>query len=95
MRLSPLIAAGLLLGGCGPGPQASQKAQEAAEEKQKAEKKIIEEQQGRQQAEARLRAQEERTSRWQFATVLAISATSFALIIGCILGSSARHEADQ
>ena len=87
MRLIIIIAAGLLLSGCGPAPQ----AQQAIE----AERKSVTERQQREQTEARLREQEARTSRWQFAAVLAVSTAGFALIIGTILGSRARHDADQ
>lgn len=90
MRLITIIAAGLLLGGCGPAPQAQRETQAL-----EAERKSITERQQREQAEARLREQEARTSRWQFAASLAVSVSAFALIIGAALGSSARHDADQ
>ncbi len=90
MRLITIIAVGLLLGGCGPAPQTGRETQAI-----EAERKSITERQQREQAEARLHEQEARTSRWQFASVLAVSAAGFALIIGAALGSRARHDADQ
>jgi hypothetical protein len=90
VRLITIIAAGLLLGGCGPAPQTAREIQAV-----EAERKSITERQQREESEARLREQEARTSRWQFAAVLAVSAAGFALIIGAALGSRARHEADQ
>jgi hypothetical protein len=90
VRLITIIAVGLLLGGCGPAPQTGRETQAI-----EAERKSITERQQREQAEARLHEQEARTSRWQFASVLAVSAAGFALIIGAALGSRARHDADQ
>ncbi len=90
MRLITIIAAGFLLGGCGPAPHAQRETQAI-----ESERKSIEERLQREQAEARVREQEARTSRWQFAATLAVSAAGFALIIGAALGSRARHDADQ
>lgn len=92
MRLIISITfAALLLGGCG-----SEGSHETLErEKQQAAQNVAAEAQRREHAEAQFREQEARTSRWQFATVLAVSVSALALIIGAILGSSARHDAEK
>lgn len=88
MRLIPILATGLLLGGCLRAPHDEQ----AAENARTAEQKIAAERTERELAETRLREQEARASRWQFAGLLAASTAGVALIIGTILGSRARHD---
>lgn len=87
-----IITAIIVLSGCGPSPRPSQDIQAVEEVRRAAAQRNAEE---RQQADARLREQEARTSRWQFATVLAVSASALALIVGAILGSRARHDAEK
>ena len=93
-RLLITLTAALLLAGCGPEKDGNASAQNAAAAKTAAalEQRAAQE---RQVAEAKLREQEARTSRWQFAAMLAVSAAAFALIIGTILGSRARHDSDK
>lgn len=90
MRLISIIATALVLAGCGPSEQTSRETNAIEAAKKMAQRHAEE----RQQAEARLREQETQTSRWQFATVLAVSVSAFALILGAILGSRARHDAE-
>ena len=85
MKLLITITATLLLAGCGPeddGNAAAAKAEQLAAQE-------------RQQAEARIHEQEARTSRWQFAAMLAVAGAAFALIFGAAIGSRARHESDK
>ena len=93
-RLLITLAVALLLAGCGPENNADASAQKAAAAKTAAalEQRAAQE---RQQAETKLREQEARTSRWQFAAMLAVCAAAFTLIIGTMLGSRARHDADK
>ena len=93
-RLLITLTAALLIAGCGPENSSDASAQDAASAKAAAqlEQRAAQE---RQQADTKLREQEARTARWQFAAMLAVSAAVFALIIGTILGSRARHDADQ
>ncbi len=89
--LTIVIAAGLVLGGC-----RSEISPETLEsEKQQAAQKVAVETQRREQAEAQLRVEEARVSRWRFGAALAISVAGFALIFGTILGSSARKDAER
>ena len=93
-RLLIALIAALLLAGCGPekdGDAAAQKAA-AAQTAAALEQRTAQE---RQQAETKLREQEARIARWQFAAMLAVSGAAFALIIGTILGSRARHDSAQ
>lgn len=92
MRLIISITfAALLLGGCG-----SEGSHETVErEKQQAAQKVAAEAQRREHAEAQLREEEARVSRWRFGTVLATSVAGFALIFGTILGSRARKDAER
>ena len=92
-RLLITLAVALLLAGCGPENNADASAQKAAAAKTAAalEQRAAQER----QAETKLREQEARTSRWQFAAMLAVCAAAFALIIGTILGSRARHDAEK
>ena len=88
-QLPIILTAALLLAGCGPedGNYAAQNAAAAKAEQLAA--------QERAQAEARLREQESRASRWQLAAMLAFSGAAFALLIGAAIGSRARHDAGQ
>lgn len=86
-----LITAAVVFSGCGPPPRPAQDIQAVEDVRRAAAQRSAEE---RQQAEARLREQEARTSRWQFATAVAVSVSAFALIIGTILGSRARHDGE-
>ena len=89
MRKLPVtLTAAVLLAGCGPqdkGNAAAAKKAAAQFEERAA--------QERAQAEARIREQEARASRWQFAAMLAFSGAAFALIIGTVIGSRAHHDA--
>ena len=78
-----------LLAGCGPEDKGNA-AKAAAQSEERA---ALERAQERAQAGARVREQEERASRWQFAAMLAFSGAAFALIIGTVIGSRARHDA--
>ena len=89
-KLFITIAAALLLAGCGPEDDGNAAAQNAAATK--AEQLAAQE---RQQAETKLHEQEARTSRWQFATTLAVSGAAFALLFGAAIGSRARHDSDK
>ena len=90
MKLLITITIVLLLAGCGPEDDDNSGAQHAAAAK--AEQLAAQE---RQQAEAKLHEQEARTSRWQFAAMLAVSGAAFALIFGAAIGSRARHDSDK
>lgn len=93
MRLIISIITGVMaLSGCGPPPRPTENTQAVEEVRHAAAQRNAEE---RREAEARLREQEARTSRWQLATVLAVSVSAFALIIGTILGSRARHDGER
>jgi len=89
-KLLITITTVLLLAGCGPEDDDNSGAQHAAAAK--AEQLAAQE---RQQAEAKLHEQEARTSRWQFAAMLAVSGAAFALIFGAAIGSRARHDSDK
>ena len=93
-RLLITLTAALLLAGCGPenGSDAATQNANAARTAAAVEQRAAQE---RQQAETKLREQEARIARWQFAAMLAVSGAAFALIIGTILGSRARHDSDQ
>ena len=91
MRITIIIAAVLVLGGC--RPEISPETLES--EKRQAAQKVAVEKQKREQAEAQLREEEARVTRWRFGAALAISAAGFALIFGTILGSSARKDAER
>lgn len=88
------LAAGLLLAACGPEKYGDASAQNGSAAKTVA---VLEQRaaQERQQAETKLREQEARTARWQLAAFVAVSAAAFALIIGTILGSRARHDSQK
>ena len=88
--LTIVIAAGILLGGCNPAAQSNLELQ-AIEAGRKSEAERVR----REQAEARLSEEETTTWRWKFAALLSFSAVGFALIIGAILGSDARKDADE
>lgn len=91
MRLFTIvIAAGILLGGCNPAQQSNLEMQ-AIEAGRKSEAERVK----REQAEARLLEKETTASRWKVAALLALSAVGFALIIGAMLGSDARKDADR
>ena len=88
MRKLPItitLTAAVLLAGCGPQDNGNA-AKAAAQFEERAA-------QERAQAEARIREQEARASWWQFAAMLAFSGAAFALIIGTVIGSRARHDA--
>lgn len=93
-RLLITLTAALLLAGCGPEKDSDASTQNAAATKTAAalEQRAAQE---RQHAETRIREQEARTARWQFAAMLAVAVAAFALLIGTILGSRARHDADK
>ena len=82
----------LLLAGCGPEDRENADARNAVAAKAADEQRAAQE---RQQAEARIHEQEARTSRWQFAAMLAVSGAAFALLIGTAIGSRARHDSDK
>ncbi len=92
--LTITLTATLLIAGCLPEKVSDASAQNAAAAKTAAavEQRAAQE---RQQAETKLREQEARTARWQLAAVLAVSIAAFALLIGTILGSRARHDSDK
>ena len=85
MRLFIIIAAaGLLLGGCNPAPESRFDTQAFEAERAR-----------REQVEARLTEEETSTSLWKTAALLALGAIGIALIVGAMLGSDARKDADQ
>ena len=84
-KLPIILAAAVLLAGCGPEDNGNA-AKAAAQLEERAA-------QERAQAEARIREQEARASRWQFAAMLALSGAAFALIYGIVIGFRARHDA--
>ena len=85
MRITMIVAAaGLLLGGCEPAPEPRIDTQAIDAERAR-----------REQAEARLNEEETSATRWRTAALLALGAVGVALIVGAMLGSDARKDADQ
>ena len=97
IRWLALFCAGVLTA-C--GPSAGSKSQPSAVEQAEQESRHWQQQYEteanlRRQAETRSTVQQEARSRWQnIATVLAVAAVVL-LVLGTILGSTARHESDQ
>jgi len=88
LPITPItLAAAVLLAGCRPEDNGNAVAEKAAAQ---LEERAAQE---RAQAEARVREQEARASRWQFVAMLAFSGAAFALIYGTVIGSRARHDA--
>lgn len=86
--LITLIAAGLLLGGCDPEPKDERAIQ-------KAEQLAADERRQRERTEAELHDQTASTSFWRTLAALAFGIAGLALILGAILGSRARNDAEQ
>lgn len=91
-KLLITLGAAVLFAGCGPEDRDNAAARNAAAASAAAEQRATQE---RQHTEMRIHEQEARTSRWQFAAMLALSGSVFALIIGTILGSRARHDSEK
>jgi hypothetical protein len=87
------MAAALLAGGCQPGSPG--RLWSEADAVQRAEQQLAHERALREAAEARLDEQERRTARWQTVAFIAAVVACLALIIGTIIGSRARHDAEK
>lgn len=95
MKWHILIIAGaiLALGGC--KPETGNERQSEAESMRRAAEMVAQEQAKREAAESRLREEESRTARWQTGAFIGFCGAFAALILGAILGSRAKHDADQ
>ncbi len=88
MRIVSIIAAVLMFSSCRMEPTPPL-ANPKAEEKAATERRRLED------AEARLREEQARTTRWQFAVLVTLGISGVALVVGIIIGSRARHETEK